>query len=110
MASVKLPGVHLLPSTGEFAYDTIPYFGFQRGEFGLDQAFIMNFFAGAPGGKTDYAIAMDQLQALHPECTTVSLVIAWFFDSEDAATCNVYPTNNTNARRARLGLGIHESA
>ena len=94
MASVKLPGVHLLPSTGEFAYDTIPYFGLQRGEFGLDQAFIMNFFAGAPGGKTDYSIAMDQLQALHPECTTVSLVIAWFFDSEDAATCNVYPTNN----------------
>ena len=42
MSNPNLLGVHLLPSTGEFAYDTIPYFGFQRGEYGLDQAFIMN--------------------------------------------------------------------
>lgn len=94
MSNPNLLGVHLLPSTGEFAYDTIPYFGFQRGEYGLDQAFIMNFFADAPNNKTDYSISLDQLQAQHPECTTVSVVIAWFFDSEDASVCHVYPTNN----------------
>ena len=37
---------------------------------------------------------MDQLQAEHPECGTVSLVCAWFFDSEDAAACHIYPSTN----------------
>ena len=94
MASVRLPGVHLLPSTGEFAYDTISAIGFQRGSSGLNDATILNFFSSSPGAPTDYSNAIGQLQSQHPECTTVSLVIAWFFDSEDASTCNVYPSTN----------------
>jgi uncharacterized protein (TIGR02217 family) len=98
VASVNLPGVHLLPSTGEGSYDTIPMVGWQRDSSGLANATILNFFSnqglsGSPPA-TDYANAMDQLQAQHPECTTVSLVIAWLFNSEDAATCNVYPATN----------------
>ena len=57
-------GVHLLPSTGEFTYDTVAHQG-QR--LGGAMAPINTFFA--PGGaKTDCSYAIDQLQAAHPEC------------------------------------------
>lgn len=67
-------GVHLLPSTGEFTYDTVAYVG---ARLGASLSAINTFFA--PGGsKTDYSYSIDQLQAAHPECTTVSIVCAWF--------------------------------
>jgi hypothetical protein len=94
VATPNLIGVHLLPSTGEFAYDTISAIAFQRGSSGLNNATVMNYFSSTAGGPTDYTNAIEQLQSLHPECTTVSLVIAWFFNSEDASTCNVYPSTN----------------
>ena len=86
----NLPGVHLLPATGEFAYDTVAHRGAVAG--GALQS-LNTFFA--PGGvKTDCSYAIDQLQAAHPECKTVSLVCAWFADSLEAATCRVYPATN----------------
>ena len=83
-----LTGVHLLPATGEFAYDPVPYLGQRASEPGLS---AINGYAGG-GAKTDYALALDQLQSQHPECATVSLVCAWFCDGLDAATARVYPT------------------
>src|ERR1700722_8762972 len=94
MTFPTVTGVHLLPSTGEFAYDTMSAVGFQRGSSGLNNATILNFFSSSPGAPTDYTNAITQFQAEHPECTTVSLVIAWFFNSEDASSCNVYPSTN----------------
>jgi hypothetical protein len=94
MTFPTVTGVHLLPSTGEFAYDTISAVGFQRGSTGLNNATILNFFSSSPGSPTDYTNAINQFQADYPECTTVSLVIAWFFNSEDASSCNVYPSTN----------------
>jgi hypothetical protein len=94
MTSPNVVGVHLLPSTGEFAYDTIPYFGFQRGASGLNNGTNVNTLYVPGGTKTDYSYAMDQLQAQHPECGTVSLVCAWFFNSEDASTCQIYPSTS----------------
>ena len=94
MTFPTVTGVHLLPSTGEFAYDTISAVGFQRGSTGLDNATILNFFSSSAGAPTDYTNAINQFQADYPECTTVSLVIAWFFNSEDASSCNVYPSTN----------------
>ncbi|HLH49907.1 MAG TPA: hypothetical protein VKV96_11240, partial [Roseiarcus sp.] len=83
-------GVHLLPATGEFAYDTIPH---QGAEAGGAMAEVNTFYA--PGGvKTDYSYAIDQLQAAHPECGAVSVLCAWFSDSLDAASCRVYPATN----------------
>ena len=94
MTSLNILGVHLLPSTGEFAYDTIPYFGFQRGASGLNNGTNMNTLYAPGGTTTDYSVAMDQLQAQHPECGTVSLVCSWFFNSEDASNCQIYPSTN----------------
>jgi len=94
MTFPTVTGAHLLPSTGEFAYDTISAVGFQRGSSGFNNATILNFFSSSPGAPTDYTNAITQFQADHPECKTISLVIAWFFDSTDASTCNVYPSTN----------------
>src|SRR5579872_3465697 len=83
-------GVHLLPATGEFAYDAVAHQGAQAGGA---MAGVNTFYA--PGGtKTDYSYAIDQLQAAHPECGTVSVLCAWFGDSTNAATCRIYPSTN----------------
>jgi hypothetical protein len=83
-----IPGVHLLPATGEFTYDTVAHEG---ARLGASLSPLNTFFA--PGGaKTDYSYAIDQLQAAHPECATVSIVCAWFCDSLAAGACHVYPS------------------
>ncbi len=92
-------GVCLLPATGEFSYDTVPAQGARwnptGGPYGtgalMPSAPINCYYA--PGGtKTDYSYALDQLQAAHPECQTVALVIAWFGNSTNAASCQIYPS------------------
>ena len=92
MAVPPVLGVHLLPSTGEWAYDTIATSAAQWDFFTaqIETAKPANTYAGGPG--TDYSLALDQLQAEHPETTTVSLVVSWFFDSLDAAACRIYPS------------------
>src|SRR5262249_53092169 len=87
-------GVHLLPSTGEGAYDTLPMVAWERGPSGLENGTNLNTLSAPGRSKTDLDYPLDQLQAQHPECTTVSVVSAWFFDSEDAALCHVYPSTN----------------
>ena len=96
MTSVNLIGVHLLPSTGEFAYDIYPAVGAQRGPSGLDNLTVQNTFSNPSlaANVTDYTNSIEQLQAQHPECTTISVVVAWFFNSEDASTCQIYPSTN----------------
>lgn len=83
-----IPGVHLLPSTGEFTYDTVAYEGQRTTEPALSQ---INTYAGG-GATTDYSIAINQLQAAHPECATVSVVVAWFCDGLTAGSCHIYPS------------------
>jgi len=85
--AIRLGGVHLLPATGEFTYDTVAMLGRRTTEPALT---AINTYAGA--AKTDCGVALDQLQAQHPECGTVSIVCAWFFDSTDASACRVYPS------------------
>ncbi|ACB96300.1 baseplate megatron protein TIM-barrel domain-containing protein [Beijerinckia indica] len=82
-------GVHLLPATGEFSYDTLPRFGQRIDEAGFSP---LNLFHGGIPGKTDFSTSIDQLQAAFPECTTVSLIVAWFGSSVDAASCRIYPS------------------
>ena len=83
-----LLGVNLIPGTGEFGYDTLPMQGAQAG--GNFQTLNLN--AAPAGTRTDYAIALDQLQSACPSVTTVALVVAWFGNSLDASTCNLYPS------------------
>jgi uncharacterized protein (TIGR02217 family) len=87
-------GVNLLPSTGEFTYDTIAYLGQRVTESTLTS--INRYANGGPnagaGTVTDYTIAIDNLQAQFPGCTTVSLVVSWFGNSTDVTACQIYPS------------------
>jgi uncharacterized protein (TIGR02217 family) len=89
-----IQGVNLLPSTGEFTYDTIAYLGQRVTEAGLTS--INRYANGGPsagtGSTTDYTIAINNLLAEYPGCTTVSLVIAWFGNSTDITACQIYPS------------------
>ncbi len=84
-----IPGVHLLPATGEFTYDTEPYSGKRASEPSLS---AINTYFSPGGSKTDYSYALNQLQATHPECGAVSVVCAWFCDGLTAGDCNIYPS------------------
>ncbi len=87
----QLFGVCLLPATGEFTYDTLP----AQGEKSTASSFSpINCYMAPGGAKTDYSYALDQLQAAHPECQSVALVCAWFGNSTNAATCQIYPSTN----------------
>ncbi len=91
-------GVCLLPATGEFTYDTIPAQGARWNPTGggggaLESMSPINCYYAPGGAKTDYSYALDQLQAEHPECQTVALVVAWFGNSTDAASCQIYPSS-----------------
>jgi uncharacterized protein (TIGR02217 family) len=87
-------GINLLPSTGEFTYDTIPYLGQRVTETSLTS--INRYANGGPlagtGTTTDYTIAINNLQAELAACTTVSVVVAWFGNSTDITACQIYPS------------------
>ena len=78
-----LKGVNLLPATGEWAYDSVPYQGMRAGTATLAQ---LNLAIGGPAGtKTDRDYSLDRLQAQFPGCATVALVVAWFGNSTESS-------------------------
>jgi uncharacterized protein (TIGR02217 family) len=87
-------GVNLLPSTGEFTYDTVPYLGQRVTESTLIS--INRYANGGPlagtGSTTDYTIALNNLQAEFPGCTTAAVVVSWFGNSTDVTACQIYPS------------------
>lgn len=90
-----IKGVNLLPGTGEFTYDTLAHLGQRLTE---PVAVPINVYAsGATAGSyagedTDFSRSIDALQAQFPGCTTVALIISWFFDSRTAGSCKIYPS------------------
>jgi hypothetical protein len=89
-------GVNLLPGTGEFTLDTVAHLG-QRPATEPAAVPINVYASGATAGSyagedTDFIRAIGNLQAEFPGCTTVSLIVSWFFDSITAGSCKVYPS------------------
>jgi hypothetical protein len=83
-------GVNLLPATGEFTYDTVAYRG-QRAQ-PPGPLLQINAYANQASFRTDLELSIDQLLAAFPGCETVAIVCAWFFNSELAGACHVYPS------------------
>ena len=97
--------INLLPASGEWVYDTLP----RRATMaGASAPTLLNLNAAPGGTRTDYSLAIDQLQAQVPGCRTVSLVVAWFGNSTDVTQCAIYPTTNysggTSAGPRQRGL------
>lgn len=84
-----IQGVNLLPSTGEFTYDTVAHLGQRTSD---SAGVTINCLFAPGGGVTDYTNSMLQLAAAHPECTTVSLVVAWFGNNVSVQFCQIYPS------------------
>jgi hypothetical protein len=84
-------GVALLPASGEWVYDPLPH---RATPLGAGAPVVVNLNAAPGGTRTDYSIAIDQLQARYPGCTTVSLVVAWFGNATDVTQCAIYPATN----------------
>lgn len=82
-------GVNVIPSSGEFVYDSVAYSAREPGTTSF--APINTYFS--PGGtKTDFEFALDQIQAALPNCAFVALVVQWMVDSLDASACHVFPS------------------
>lgn len=82
-------GINLLPATNEWVYDTLPHRARRVTE---TAAQVQNLHLVPTGSKTDYSYAIDQLQAIYPNCKTVSLVCAWFGNSTNVTQCAIYPS------------------
>ncbi len=89
-------GVNLLPGTGEFTYDTVAHLGYRPGSDAT--AVPINVYESGKtadtyaGEDTDFIKSIAGLDAEFPQCTTVALVIAWFFNSRTAGSCSIYPS------------------
>lgn len=85
-------GVHLLPSSGEFAYaaDIVE----DISNPGAAKPINMNNISG----QSDILQALDQLGDALPDCKNVSLVISWFGDDLRAGECRLRPGVETRTR------------
>ena len=80
-----IKSVTVIPGTGEFAYDTVEVQDNQGG--GAWTPENVNTLAG----KTDWLVAMDQLQDSLPNVANVSLVVSWFGTDLRAGNCQIMP-------------------
>ncbi|KTS07975.1 hypothetical protein SB2_02700 [Methylobacterium radiotolerans] len=88
-----ITGFNLLPATGEFGYDPLPYRASRWPPSAAERPFKpINTYAAPGSGRTDYSLALDALAEQVPGCTTVNLLVAWFGSSVDARVCRIYPS------------------
>lgn len=84
--------VTLSPGSGEFALDPEPARLVQPAGGGR----FANVNNGE--GRSDWAVALDQMEAELPECGAVSLVVSWFGNDLRAGRCRVEPRVETRGR------------
>jgi len=89
-----LKAITIIPGAGEFVYDTISQ-EHLPGQL-IDGQWLLAGFrkpvnSHNPQGVTNAVYALDQLQEMCPNIEWVSIVVSWFADSLDAATCDIYP-------------------
>lgn len=80
----EIKAVNLIPSAGEFVYDTEQVLRIEDG------AAIAENLHTAVGG-TDWTVALDQLETQLPNVGHVSLVVSWFGTDLRIGTCEVKP-------------------
>uniref|UniRef100_UPI00356B3E90 baseplate multidomain protein megatron n=1 Tax=Actibacterium sp. TaxID=1872125 RepID=UPI00356B3E90 len=86
-----VPGVALIPGTGEYALAMTPvYYGENPGE---SAAANIN----TPSGKTDFATSLEVLNDEMTACNAALLVSCWFGDDLRAGHCRLQPKVNQNS-------------
>ncbi|GAB4227779.1 MAG: glycoside hydrolase/phage tail family protein [Methyloligellaceae bacterium] len=82
--------VDLIPSAGEFVFDPVQ----TRQIFWGGESRTVN--THTPFGKSDFVVAVDQLEETCPNCEAVSLVVSWFGTDLRAGECEVQPRAETD--------------
>ena len=89
-------GVCLLPATGEFTYDTVPAQGARwRAAFGdsaINRSPRSIAITRRAGPRPTIPMRSTSCRPRTRNATTVALVVAWFGNSTDAASCQIYPS------------------
>lgn len=88
----QVQAVHLLPSSGEFAYGTTIVEDISNP--GAAKPVNMNNLSG----QADMTLALDQLRTALPACRNVSLVISWFGTDLRVGSCTIRPGVETDTR------------
>lgn len=89
--------VALIPGTGEYALATTPV------HYGAGLGVNTSANVHTPGGRTDFSVALDQLEREAPGCGSVSVVVSWFGDDLRCGACSVRPMVE---QRAAEGVGM----
>ena len=80
-----VPGVCMVPGTGEYAYATTPV------HYALGPGVNRTANVNSASGKTDFATSLDHLTQELPGCGAVSLVVSWFGGDLRCGLCEVRP-------------------
>jgi hypothetical protein len=90
----RIQSVILIPGSGEFVYDTLPHYkvsgemaGGQWAQAGMRERINLH----NPEGKANSLLALDQMQETLPNLEWVGVVVTWFGNSLDAASCTILP-------------------
>ena len=83
--AAMIPGVALVPGTGEYALATQPVY--MRDGLGQTRALNVN----SASAKADLLTSLDELEGELPNCGSVSLVVSWFGDDLRCGNCEIAP-------------------
>lgn len=92
-----VPGVCLIPGTGEYALATTPV------HYDLGPGASRSANVHSAGEETDFAASLRQLTEELPGCGAVSLVVSWFGDDLRCDTCQIAPKVE---QRVNDGVGM----
>ena len=95
----KIKSICLIPGSGEFIYDTNiqtkrPNININGISFDYGNAYNINNHSNIP--VADAIVSLNNLQNTLPNVEWISVVISWFGNSLDIATCNIYPATEFN--------------
>ncbi len=95
--SRTLPGLCLIPGTGEYALATTPV------HYDFGQGASQSANVRTAGEATDFAVSLKQMTEEVPGCGSVSLVVSWFGDDLRCNACTLRPKVE---QVARDGVGM----
>jgi len=83
--AATIPGVCMIPGTGEYALATTPVH--YETAPGVNRSANVNM----PGDVTDFSLSLEQLREEMPGVGAVSLVVSWFGDDLRCGQCTIRP-------------------
>ena len=90
----KIKSIHIIPGSGEFAYDTKIQMKVLQQKIGnqyIPYGDAQKINNHSKQKKADALISLDQLQETLPNVQWISVIVNWYTDSLNIKDCNIYP-------------------